>query len=368
MNRSRAELANLVNFFQIPGQLVSASAFGGGHINETFASEFSDAGRTFGYIHQRINSRVFASPAAVMANVTEVTAHLRGKIRSAGGEPERQTLTLIPTREGRLFHVDGDGEYWRTYRRIERTRTYEVATDPRQVFQAARAFGRLVALLADLPVTRLQETIVGFGDFHQRLAALQQALKLDAVSRSSSARPEIDFALARLDRATLLTDLLARSEVPRRVIHFDTKLNNVLLDEHSDEAVCVIDLDTVMPGTLLYDYGDLVRASASTATEDEQDLERVGIDQELFLQLTRGYLAETRDIMEPTELSNCVSAAWNVTLIQGIRFLTDYLSDDMYYRTRRPEHNLDRCRTQFRLVMDLEQNADGMEKIVDECK
>jgi len=350
--------------FRIDGRLVGVLPLGRGHINATYECRWERDGSIARYVLQRINRAVFPKPEAVMENIERVTTHLRRKAAAGCGAAGHRTLRLVPTRQGTSHYVDGDGECWRVYHFVAGARAHELADDPHQVYEAARAYGRFVCALTDLPGPALHETIPGFDDFYARIVRFREVLAADPLGRAADATDEIDFALARATTATGLSALRRQGAVPERVVHLDTKLNNVLLDDDTGEAVCVIDLDTVMPGTLLYDFGDLVRSCAAAAAEDERDLRRVGLALDRFEQLAAGYLHETRAILTPVELAQLVPAARQVTAIQGIRFLTDYLTGDVYYRTERPRHNLERCRNQFALVEDLERKTSTMEETI----
>lgn len=341
------ELRPVAEQFALYGDFVEAVPYGSGHINDTYAVVFDQAGTRVRYIFQRINHRVFQNPVALMENIARVTAHLRSKLR---GAYSRQALTLVPTRARRCYHQDAAGNYWRCYLFIEGARTYDAVETPRQAFEAARAFGRFQQLLADLPPPRLHETIPDFHHTPKRLAALEAAIAADVAGRVRACGPEIDFVMKRRD----LTRALLDAGLPERVTHNDTKLNNVMLDEVTGEGVCVIDLDTVMPGLALYDFGDQVRTTTSPAREDERDLSKVGLRREMFEALVRGYLESAGTFLTYDEKRLLVMAGKVITLEIGIRFLTDYLAGDVYFKVHRPHHNLDRCRTQFKLVESIE--------------
>ncbi len=362
----RPELAEIVKRFRFEGDYLGANPYGTGHINDTFVAHFANLGNTSRrYILQRINHTIFEKPEELMENIEAVTRHLRRKITAAGGDPERETLNLIPTADGGSFHRTEDGNYWRAYNFIEHAQTYEVAENPVHVRNAAKAFGRFQSLLSDFPSGQLNETIPDFHNTRKRFEALVDAVERDVRNRARSVQAEIEFAVRRADDAPVLLDLLEKGELPERVTHNDTKFNNVMIDDESGEGICVIDLDTVMPGLTLYDFGDSVRSAANTAAEDEQDLNKVRFDLGVFEHLAHGYLDAARGFLTPREADYLPFSARIMTLECGVRFLADYLDGDVYFKTHRDSHNLDRCRTQFKMVADMEGSFDQMRRIVE---
>ncbi|MEN4040962.1 MAG: aminoglycoside phosphotransferase family protein [Anaerolineaceae bacterium] len=357
-------LREIAGQFCIAGDFVQADAILTGHINDTYRSAFRTPQGTRRYIHQRINHHVFKQPEQVMENIQRVTAHARQRVLAEGGDAARRVLALVNTRAGQCYHKTAGGEYWRTYHDIEGARSYEIITEPRQVYNAAFAFGQFASLLEALPGPPLHEVIANFHHTPLRCAAFQQAVQADHAGRAHSVQAEIDFAQARQAEAAVVTELLASGSLPTRVTHNDTKLNNVLIDDHSGEGICVIDLDTVMPGSLLYDFGDLVRMGATTAAEDETDLDQVSLDLERFDWLAHGYLDGACQLLVPAEKDLLAFAARLITFEQGIRFLSDYLNGDVYYKTQRPRQNLDRARVQFKLLREMEQQQGKMEAII----
>ena len=346
--------------FEFSGEVLGLTPHGGGHINDTYLVTSQAQGATVRSILQHINRHVFRDPMVVMQNIERVTAHLAAL---AAGQPDgaRRALRLIPARDGRNWHVDAQGETWRAYRLIENARTYETATSADQAFQAARAFGRFQQQLASLPPPRLHETIPDFHHTPKRFAALEQAIAADAVGRAALAKTEIDFARTRQS----ITGVLLDANLPERITHNDTKFNNVLLDDKTGEAVCVIDLDTVMPGLALYDFGDMVRTTTSPAAEDEKDLSKVTMQFPMFEALVRGYLESAGAFLTPAERNLLAFSGKLITFEIGIRFLTDYLAGDTYFKIHREGHNLDRCRTQFKLVESIEQQEEKMNRLVE---
>jgi aminoglycoside phosphotransferase (APT) family kinase protein len=352
-------LAAVAGQFQVSGEFLSAVPWGNGHINDTYCAVFNRAGAQMRTILQRINHNVFRNPVALMENIQRVTSHLAAQV---SGEPDRgrRALTLIPARDGRAWHVDAEGCYWRAYRFIENASTYDAVESTGQAFQAAKAFGQFQKLLAGLPAPRLHDTIVDFHHTPKRLQALEQAIASDVAGRAIQAKPEIEFALARRS----ITGVLLDAKLPERVTHNDTKFNNVLFDDATGEGICVIDLDTVMPGLALYDFGDMVRTVTSPVMEDERDLSRVTMQFPMFEALVRGYLASTGSFLTQAEKQYLAFSGKLITLEIGIRFLTDYLAGDTYFKVHRDGHNLDRCRTQFKLVESIEQQEEKMDRLV----
>lgn len=339
---------------------LNCEPYGNGHINDTYI--INNAPR---YILQRINSDVFTKPEEVMENIEAVTDHLRKKIAAAGGDVCRETLTLIQTDDGRSFYKADENNYFRVYRFIENAVSYDRVENPVQFYNAAKAFGKFQNTLSDFPADRLHETIKKFHDTRSRFEAFRQSVKADVCGRAKYVVPEIEFVLSRESDCGVIVNATADGSVPIRVTHNDTKLNNVMLDSRTGEGVCVIDLDTVMPGSLLYDFGDAVRFGASSGDEDETDLSKIYMSEELFEQFSRGFLEETVSVMTDMEKELLPFSAKLMTLECGMRFLTDYLSGDTYFKIHRKDHNLDRARTQFKLVKDMEDKADTMRKIVD---
>jgi aminoglycoside phosphotransferase (APT) family kinase protein len=346
--------------FQFRGEVLGLAPHGNGHINDTYLVTCGGIGLPARYILQHINRNVFRDPAAVMQNIERVTAHLAAQ---AAGEPDgaRRALHLVPARDERNWFVDAQGETWRAYSFIEHARTYDTATSAGQAFQAALAFGRFQQQLADLPPPRLHHTIPDFHHTPRRFAALEQSIAADVMGRAALARPEIEFALSRRSIANVLLD----AGLPERITHNDTKFNNVLLDDTTHEAICVIDLDTVMPGLALYDFGDMVRTTTSPAQEDERDLAKVTMQFPLFEALVRGYLEAAGGFLTAAERKYIAFSGKLITFEIGIRFLADYLAGDTYFKVHRDEHNLDRCRTQFKLVESIERQEERMNRLVE---
>jgi aminoglycoside phosphotransferase (APT) family kinase protein len=362
----RHDMRALARNFQIFADFESAEPYGTGHINDTYAATYRQGGAMIRYIHQRVNQNVFKNARGLMENIQRVTEHLRAKL---AGQPDvtRRALTLVPARDGRMFFIDAQGECWRTYVFIEDARTYDAVESTQQAYQAAKAFGRFQGLLSDLSAPRLQDTIPDFHNTPKRFAALEKAIETDVANRAASAQAEIEFALFRKPITARLLELHAQGILPERTTHNDTKFNNVMLDDATQEGICVIDLDTVMPGLALYDFGDMVRTTTSPALEDEQDLSKVGMQFPMFEALVRGYLASAGEMLNQAEKENLAFAGKLITFEIGIRFLADYLAGDVYFKVHREGHNLDRCRTQFKLIESIEAQEEAMNRLVELC-
>lgn len=339
---------------------VNAVPYGEGHINDTYFAQV-EGDR---YILQRINTNVFREPERVMENIVAITKHLRGKIVDRGGDPNRETLTFVKTIDKNTFCRAEDGNYFRMYRFVEDTVSYQSVKNAELFYNSAKAFGRFQNDLADFPAEELFETIPNFHDTRIRFDNLLKAIEENSACRKDEVGAEIEFALSRQKYTGVVVDAIAAGEVPLRVTHNDTKLNNVLFDKRTDEGICVIDLDTVMPGSLLYDFGDSIRFGASTAAEDEKDLDKVQCDLTLFEAFTKGFLEELKGVITPKEVELLAFSAILMTYECGIRFLTDYLNGDTYFKIHYPTQNLDRCRTQFKLVADMEKKMEQMNEIV----
>ncbi|MCI8565541.1 MAG: aminoglycoside phosphotransferase family protein [Lachnospiraceae bacterium] len=368
------EPAAVLNEFDLEGPVISARPYGSGHINDTFlvTVQTDDGGRAENasrsrekrYILQRMNDDIFHDPKALMENVVHVTSFLQQKIKEQGGDPERETLNIIRTKDGRSFVQDSEGNPWRMYRFIENATSFDQVEKPDDFYQSALAFGRFQRMLADYPAGTLHETIPDFHNTPVRLAAFKKAVEEDVCRRAAGVEKEIRFILDREADTHVLTDLQAQGRLPLRVTHNDTKLNNVMIDNATGQGLCVIDLDTVMPGLALNDYGDSIRFGASTAAEDETDLSKVSCDLELFELYTRGFIEGCGGSLTEMELAMLPMGAKLMTLECGMRFLADYLQGDIYFKTHRKGHNLDRCRTQLKLVWDMEKKWEQMQAVV----
>lgn len=349
-------MQSAIGAFQFQGEIISCARYGSGHINETYLLQTSSAR----YILQKINRRVFRDVPALMQNIALVTSHL-----SRNESDPRRVLQLIPALDGRNFYMDEDGEYWRAYAFIEGALSPDAAECADHMRQSGSAFGSFQRSLSDFPAGTLTETIPRFHDTPNRLAQLREAADRDAFGRLKGVRAEVEFALSRAEEAGTMVDMLREGRLPLRVTHNDTKLNNVLLDAKTGGALCVIDLDTVMPGIAGNDFGDAIRFGASTAKEDEQVLDKVSLSFDYYRAFARGFLGACGRSLTKLEIETLPLAAKLMTLECGARFLTDYLSGDTYFRIHRPAHNLDRCRTQFRLVADMEEKWQAMGEIIE---
>ncbi|BCX49539.1 mucin desulfatase [Haloferula helveola] len=359
------DLSRIAPLFDMRADFVHAYPYGSGHINDTYCAWYDLAGHRIRYIHQRINHKVFKDPVALMRNIERVTRHALERLVEQGHpEARRRTLTTIPSVDGHAWAIDPEGNCWRTYPFIERARGYDEIQSEKQAEEAAKAFGEFQKLAADLPGERLLETIPNFHHTPKRLEALEQAIAKADPQRREAAKAEIEVAFAREDDTRRVTDLIESGEVPERVTHNDTKLNNVLLDDVTSEGVCVIDLDTTMPGSVLYDFGDMVRTACPTTREDEVDVSRIGLRLDRFEALLRGYLSSASSFLNQTEVDHLAFSGKLLTLECGIRFLTDFLEGDVYFKTKRPGHNLDRCRAQFAFLKAIEAKLPQMEDMV----
>ena len=340
--------------FDFGGEVTSVVPYGNGHINDTYAVTCSLAGGSVRFILQRLNPVVFPDRAGLMRNMIAVTEFLRKAVIRDGGDPERECLRLNPLKDGSPYLTDESGDVWRATQFIENTDAYLVAESPEMFASAGEAFGKFMARLGGFDASSLFEVIPRFHDTPDRYARFLASLERNAAGRMDEAKDEIAFVRERREGCSVITDALERGEVPVRVTHNDTKLNNVLIDTATKEAVCVIDLDTVMPGSMLYDFGDAVRVGCSTAKEDERDLSLVDFDLGLFRAFTEGYVAGAGRSVTAAELGLLPDAARLMTFECGMRFLTDFLDGDTYFKTAYPEHNLVRARTQFKLVRTME--------------
>ena len=359
-------MGEAASHFAFEGRLIHAEPYGCGHINDTHCLWF-DRGSfpPVRYILQKINTGIFRDVDGLMNNITLVTDHIRKKLAADGGDYGRGTLTVIPTTDGEPYYRAPDGGCFRAYKFVENTVSLQSAENPAQFGSLAAAFGKFQNQLADFDASLLAETIPDFHNTVKRFENFASSVKADRAHRRTAAEKEIEFAMSREADAGVLVGMLAKGELPLRVTHNDTKLNNVLFDAVTGEAVCVIDLDTVMPGLVHYDFGDSIRFGASTAAEDEKDLDRVSMSLELFEAYTRGFIASCGGKLTEAETEYLPFSAKLLTYECGIRFLSDYLDGDTYFRIHYPEQNLDRCRTQLKLVADMEKKMPEMKSITE---
>ncbi len=356
----------IVPKFAIEGTLTEAVPYGSGHINDTVRLTCAlENGEQKRYILQRMNDGIFKNPVELMENVMNVTSFLRKKIVERGGDPERETLNVIRTVDGDNFLKDEDGDFWRMYIFIENATSFDMVRTPEDFYNSAVSFGNFQLLLQDYPAATLHETIPNFHNTVSRFADFKKAVEEDVCGRAKEVQDEIRFVMEREADTHVICDALANGEIPLRVTHNDTKLNNIMIDNETGKGICVIDLDTVMPGSALYDYGDSIRFGASTGAEDEKNLELINCDMGLFEIYTKGYVEGCGGSLSEKEIRMLPMGAKLMTLECGMRFLADYLQGDVYFKIHRPEHNLDRARTQFKLVADMEKKWDEMAGIVE---
>lgn len=380
---TKHDLPFLARQFRTRGEPTEIAPVPVGHINDTFivtatsgpcspaalgweTSETTpEGGGATRYVLQRINQIVFKNPVQVMANIVRITEHIHAKTVAVDPQAAACQLVVVATKDDGAYHRDGDGNIWRMYNFIEDAVTYDCLQSATLAREAARMFGRFQRLLIDLPGPPLHETIPGFHNTPRRLERFQEVLKADSANRAKNARAEIDFVFENAAICHVLSDLVQRGEVPIRVAHNDAKINNVMFDTSTGQGVCVIDLDTVMPGLSAYDFGDLVRTATCAAAEDERDLSKVAVDTQLFEALARGFVAGTGSFLTPAERRHLVFGGKLITFEQLIRFLTDYLAGDVYYKVHRAGHNLDRSRTQMKLVQSIIEQEEPMNGLVE---
>ena len=367
-NPACAKIVEAIAQFDLEGKLVDQQPYGNGHINDTFLLTYETSNGDRKYILQRMNHAIFKKPQQLMENVVNVTEYLRRVIKEQGGDPDRETLNVIKTRNGENYYEDSGHNYWRVFLYIERTICLEQVESAKDFYDSAVAFGNFQRMLADYPAEELHETIPNFHNTPSRFRDFQKAMQEDKLGRAALAKEEIAFALEREKDTPVLLDLLAEGKLPLRVTHNDTKLNNILFDADTKKALCIIDLDTVMPGLSHYDFGDSIRFGASTGAEDEKDLSKIELDLSLFETFTKGFLEGCGGSLTEKEIEMLPMGAKLMTYECGIRFLADFLEGDVYFKIHRKEHNLDRARTQFKLIADMEEKWDRMIAIVEKYK
>lgn len=359
MEEREMDLRAVVEQFCVEGKVQTIAEYGNGHINATYLVQTTEKK----YIFQKINTGIFKDVDSLMENIQGVTGYLTEQIKERGGNPDRETLQVIPTREGQSYYRDDEGNSYRVYLFITEATSFDAVEKPEDFYASAVAFGNFQSLLAQYPAHTLHETIPDFHNTPKRFQAFLQAVKEDVCHRAASVQEEINFVLDHEKDMSVLTDMLEKGELPLRVTHNDTKLNNVMIDDATGKGICVIDLDTVMPGLSVNDFGDSIRFGANTAVEDETDLSKVSLSLELYELYAKGFLEGCKGSLTDNELRMLPMGAKTMTLECGMRFLTDYLSGDTYFRIHREHHNLDRCRTQFALVADMEKKWAQMEAV-----
>ena len=357
---------NILNQFAIQGAAAEIKPFGSGHIHDTYRikNKYSEAPD---YILQRMNHQVFKNIPGLMQNIELVTAHLRQKLGNIpGASPDAEVLTLVQTQDQKSFYQDATGNYWRVFLFLSDTCSYDLVETVQQAYEGGKAFGRFQALLADLPVDLIVETIPDFHNVVNRLRLFRLAIAADRVKRVKEVATEIAFVEARAESMSAIYKAGQKGELPLRITHNDTKFNNVLLNKNN-EAQCVIDLDTVMPGYVAYDFGDAVRTIVNSSPEDEPDLERIQVKLELLAGFAEGFLKETRSFLSEAELASLAQGVLLLPFIMGLRFLTDYIDGDNYYKIHFPGHNLQRARAQFELVRKLEEQYPAIQNIINQA-
>ena len=362
------EIAKMISReFPFSGRLTEIVPYGSGHINDTYRVTCQKEDHAVErYIIQRINTNIFKADE-LMENISGITEWMKKKIQADGGDPARETLNIVKTKDGAAYYQDEDGSCWRAYIFIERATSYNMVEKPDDFYQCGLAFGRFQQMLSDYPAGTLHEAIPDFHNTVKRFRDFKHAVEQDACGRRAAAAGEIRFVEEREEQAGVLCRMRESGELPVRVTHNDTKLNNIMIDDDTRKAICVIDLDTVMPGLAAYDYGDSIRFGASTALEDETDLSKVTCDMELFRLYTRGFLEGCAGRLTAKETEMLPMGAWMMTYECGMRFLADYLEGDVYFKIDYPSHNLDRARNQFKLVRDMEEKMGIMNQIVKGC-
>ncbi|WP_423149360.1 phosphotransferase enzyme family protein [Rubrolithibacter danxiaensis] len=358
-------LQEIISNFSIEGGVSAVKPYGSGHINDTFHIANSE-GRLNDYLLQRINDKIFKNVPALMENIRQVTLHLKNKLaEDPASDPDREVLTLIPAKDNKFYYKDSDSNYWRMYIYIPHTKSYDILETENQAFEGGKAFGKFQSLLSDMDISLLQETIPDFHNIEKRLQKFRDIVAADPEGRVSEVISEIQYILERADKMCAIPRLVREGKLIKRITHNDTKFNNVLLNEH-DKAQCVIDLDTVMPGYVSSDFGDAIRTIINTGSEDEKDLDKIDLNIPLFKAYTKGYLEEACSFLSPAEIESLSLGVLLLPYMQVIRFLTDYLEGDVYYKISFPGHNLQRTKAQLKLFQKLEEQYDFLKKIIEE--
>ncbi|MBR4450409.1 MAG: aminoglycoside phosphotransferase family protein [Clostridia bacterium] len=364
MDNNISNLDELLEAYGFDKKPVSVDKITDGHINSTYVFDFGGEK----YLFQHLNTNVFRRPVELMNNIVGITDFLRKIIAAKGGNPDRECLTVLPAKDGKPYYISQGGEFWRSFTYISGAHTIQTVKNASDFRAAAEAFGNFQRQLAGYPAESLAETIPNFHNTVSRFADFKKAVSDNISGRAGNCKTEIDFILARESDCSVLTDMIERNELPLRVTHNDTKLNNVMFDNDTGKAICVVDLDTVMPGLSLYDFGDSIRFGASTAAEDEKDLDKVNFSMEYFRAYTEGYLSTAGKALTENEIKYLPFSSKLMTLECGMRFLGDYINGDTYFGISYPEHNLVRAKTQLKLVSEMEKNMPEMEKAVAEIR
>lgn len=362
------DLIDVARAFTLSGRFIGASEIPNGNINRTYEVTFESDDGQENYIFQKLNTYVFKNPKEVMQNILLVTEHIKRQLAARHENPDRRVLSFLTTADGDPYVEDEKLGFWRAYRFVDNAKTYNLIHDPYYFFQAGKAFGEFQGYLADFPARSLFETIPDFHHTGKRMLRFDASVASDKAGRCTAAKEEIEAIRILGKDAGCIVELLEKGEIPYRVTHNDTKINNILFDLDTDKAICVIDLDTVMPGASAYDFGDAVRSGASTAEEDEEDLDKVSLDLQLFEKFTQGFLEGTAGMLTKREVDILPLGALTMTIELASRFLADYLDGDIYFKTTKPDHNLIRARTQIRLAQDMLQKMDEMDRIIQKYK
>lgn len=359
-------IEQIISNFKIDGEFIGIKPFGNRHINETFLVTFNQAGLKTEYIFRKINKYVFKNPVIVVDNTVNVINHITKKLMEAGeSNISNHVMELIETKDSKYYFIDAQDDYWCSVVFIKDAYTVEYVETSEQAYQAARTFGRFQNQLIDADVNEYKDSIPNFHNLESRLIAFDIAVKENSVGRIKDASKEIELANSFRFISEKIINLIKNNELPIRITHNDTKINNVMLNKETNEGECVIDLDTVMPGTVLYDFGDMIRTSTSPVEEDEKDISKVTMRLDIFEALAKGYLEELAEALTEVEISNLIYGAKVIVYEQAIRFLTDYIMNDVYYSISYPEHNLIRTRTQLALLESIDEQTEEMERIVE---
>ena len=352
--------------FCFKGAYQSAKELHSGNINTTYHVIYEEEGVQHDYVLQRINSYVFKNPQGVMNNIARVTSHLRNSLIKNGEDPARRVLEVIPTHAGELMYVDGNGDFWRAYPFITDATAYDTVDSPELFCEIGRAFGNFQKLLCDFPADELFDSIPDFHNTYKRFFTFVNSVGKDAAGRVAKAEEEIEFMFEHRKMMSSIVKLIDAGTLPLRVTHNDTKSNNIMVDNKTGKGLCVIDLDTIMPGSVLYDYGDAIRFGASTAAEDEPDTGKIALDLDKTYAFTKGFIEETNGFLTDEELRLLPLGVKVITCELAMRFLTDYLDGDLYFKVNSPEHNIIRARAQIALLKDIERKEAQLQKMVDE--
>jgi Ser/Thr protein kinase RdoA (MazF antagonist) len=348
------DLAKIASAFQVEGDFKEGSPYGSGHINDTFQVVMQKGKGNVRYILQRINHNIFKNPVTLMENIQRVTKHITAKVKTRGGDLVKEAMQIVSAKDNKSYHQDAEGNYWRCYVFIEGASTHDILETNEQAYQAAKAFGQFARDLEDIGGVRLHETIPNFHHTPKRFEALEDAIAKDKVKRKATVEKDLEWVLSKKEFCKLIVEGISKGLIPERITHNDTKINNVMLDDKTGQCKAVIDLDTVMPGSALYDFGDLVRTSVSTAVEDEKDVSKINVRLERFEALVKGFLEGAGNCLTKTEIEYLPICGRIITFECGIRFLTDFLDGDNYFKVHRENHNLERARSQFQLVKKME--------------